>query len=401
MTGFGTRMKDTHMVIMWPNEDGSTTLSQRMGIGHVEPLPVEYPPRHAIIAEPRVSAVWHPKAVKTLAFTMPVNKTVLSWTEATEHLIWAYGKIRPEKPHYSELIQHFVAGYLTLDLGGKMPEYVIPSVESAAHGDVKNSEATLDAIESVSAHKGHASIIIAHGVLCSLGFLVLLPAGALFARWGRSMTPRWLGIHRMINSTVAFPFITLGWILGPVVVFNHQGKELLDDVHQLTGLLLVIMYYFQVALGRWVHHRREKNALTAKLHPPVNIVHVLLGLSLIAVAFAQVRSGMKEAKMWMGDTHISHWCHVLWNVWVLLLPVAYLTGTVLLPRQLFQERLGLPPDASDTYIKLSFPSGHRSAFEMANDSEDAFDKILRGRVPIEITKGESESSRPLLRDQRT
>ncbi|KAG6840707.1 hypothetical protein C0991_004951 [Blastosporella zonata] len=240
--GFGTRMKGTHMVVMWPNEDGTTTLSQRKAFGHTEPLPAEYPPRHAVIAEPRVSTLWHPKAVKTLAFSIPVNQTILSWSNPTERLIWAYGKIRPEKPHYSELTQHYIAGFLRLNLGGTMPEFV-PTVEPAPPVEMKMPQVTDEAAPPVTAvatppaslPKRHSSrIILAHGVLGSIGFLVLLPAGALFARWGRTFTSNWFQVHRIVNMSVAFFIITLGWMLGAIALFDHDPMVHLFHAHQAS-----------------------------------------------------------------------------------------------------------------------------------------------------------------------
>jgi hypothetical protein len=35
------------MVIMWPNHDGSVTLSQRIATGHTEPQVLQNPPRPA------------------------------------------------------------------------------------------------------------------------------------------------------------------------------------------------------------------------------------------------------------------------------------------------------------------------------------------------------------------
>jgi hypothetical protein len=40
-------MTDSAMVIMWPNRDGSVTLSQRAAAGHVQPTVVQNPPRVA------------------------------------------------------------------------------------------------------------------------------------------------------------------------------------------------------------------------------------------------------------------------------------------------------------------------------------------------------------------
>ena len=50
-------MINTHSVIMWKNEDGSTTLSQRYASGYFEPHPVSDPPRVATVIEPKQSVV--------------------------------------------------------------------------------------------------------------------------------------------------------------------------------------------------------------------------------------------------------------------------------------------------------------------------------------------------------
>ncbi|KAG6844495.1 hypothetical protein H0H87_006569 [Tephrocybe sp. NHM501043] len=406
------------MVIMWPNEDGTTTLSHRKALGHTEPLPAEYPPRRAVIAEPRVSTLWHPKAVKTLAFTIPINKTVLSWRNPTERLIWAYGKVRPEKPDYSELTQHYIAGFLRLNLGGTMPD-LVPTVEPAPHIHQELPEVPGETTPNTvintppeSSHKKHEKVIIAHGLLGSIGFLVLLPCGVLSARWGRTFTSKWLIVHKTINMSVAFFVITLGWMLGVAAAFDHYGSEQTPHFlgpHQARRFLLSLSLpsdidshqRLQVALGRYIHHRKTEKALpeTAQPHPPSNILHVVLGLAIIAIAFAQVRSGMKEWKMATGDTHIAHWCHVLWNAWAITVPVAYLVGMILIRRQFYQESHGLKP-GNGPYSSIS-PG--RPIFEIAfNDTDDELpSKPLSGQVASELAKSRSEGTVPLLSDRRT
>ena len=48
-------------------------------------------------------------------------------------------------------------------------------------------------------------MIIAHGILCLLGFLLFLPAGSLWARWTRSLSPgfRWLPGHWVIQFGIS------------------------------------------------------------------------------------------------------------------------------------------------------------------------------------------------------
>ena len=49
-SGFGGQMSNTPLVILWPNSNGTVTLSTRQASGHVQPTPVASPPR-----VPRVS----------------------------------------------------------------------------------------------------------------------------------------------------------------------------------------------------------------------------------------------------------------------------------------------------------------------------------------------------------
>lgn len=50
-------MSHTHSVIMWRNQDGTTTLSQRYASGYYEPKLENAPPRVASIVEPTTLVV--------------------------------------------------------------------------------------------------------------------------------------------------------------------------------------------------------------------------------------------------------------------------------------------------------------------------------------------------------
>ena len=41
----------------------------------------------------------------------------------------------------------------------------------------------------------YQKLIVAHGILCVVGFLAILPAGALFARYLRTVSPQWFKGH--------------------------------------------------------------------------------------------------------------------------------------------------------------------------------------------------------------
>jgi len=79
-------------------------------------------------------------------------------------------------------------------------------------------------------------------------------------------------------------------------------------------------------------------------HPPLNILHICFGVSIIGLAFFQVRSGLQWWETLTGRPPITPWAYPLWHVWIVLLPLAYFGGYVLLPRQLRIE--------GESYISL-------------------------------------------------
>lgn len=200
---------------------------------------------------------------------------------------------------------HYTAGFFQLNLHKELPQHHYvpdPSRPTIDHTDTTSfPESTTD-----NPLRKNEKIIIAHGVIASLGFLVLLPAGSLVARWARALTPKWFKAHQAF-MLIAMPVITVGWVLGPIAVMARQATHLFD-AHQVSGsslsllyfsdilnsvkicgVILAAMYYFQVSLGRYIHRRRSQMPPSASPHPPSNILHVVSGITIITLAFFQVR----------------------------------------------------------------------------------------------------------------
>lgn len=66
------------------------------------------------------------------------------------------------------------------------------------------------------------NLIRLHAFLVSFGFLVLLPLGALVARYSRVYNVKLFPYHWKINFYVAGPIITVGVLLGPIIVFSKE-----------------------------------------------------------------------------------------------------------------------------------------------------------------------------------
>lgn len=337
--GFGRQMQGTHMIVLWNRKDGTPVLSQRYGVGHVEPVLESHPPRIATMVAPTATAWKHKGNYTTTAFQIPRNQT----NPRPGQIIWAYSLRRPDDDETSDLTGHYVAGTVNMRL-----DKAVPDLPGQVDTDTP-TQGPGDALKPLSHQK-----LIWHGILLSVGFLVLLPTGSLIARWGRTFTPRWFKAHRIVNFGVALPVIAAGFVLGPLAVRERQATHF-ADAHQICGALLFALYIGQLFLGWYIHARRAVPERAP--HPLSNILHAMLGISTIALAFLQVRSGVSEWSMRTGREDLPHWCYDALIAWAVVTPLSYFAGLALLRRQFAQEQQGHTYDANSpegkNYIALA------------------------------------------------
>lgn len=190
--GFGQSMTNSPMVIMWPNSDGSITLSQRTAPGEVMPTVDSSPPRVAT-AEPALSGLTGTNV--KLAYTIAAN------SDTTQGIIWAYGTSRPSSAADASLVQHIDSGFSRLDLtktlasGSKDPTNPITTIGSDPTLSTPESSAPSISIPLQTYQKK----IVAHAILCIVGFLGFLPGGALLARYLRTYSPVWFKGHWILQ----------------------------------------------------------------------------------------------------------------------------------------------------------------------------------------------------------
>jgi hypothetical protein len=344
--GFGPSMVGSDMVILWPNQDGSITLSQRYAAAYSEPRVVQSPPRVAFVSSDMSSTSG---AKPQYAFTIPAD------SNPEQNLVYAIGTTNPGSSDPSAHMQiHAYTGQMRLNLSkpiassdgptsgagsgttlGHTPEqtHTVPTNEPVA-----DSEAPL---------RPYERIIIAHALFSCIGFLILLPVGSLIARYLRTFSPTWFKAHWIIQFGASAPFIVIGLALG-VQAVNKSGALHLNDPHMKLGVVLFLFYFVQSTFG-WIIHT-FKSARNKKLgtRPIQNYLHAVFGLLIIFLALAQVHNGLTvEWPNMTGRGKVPQGLMVWWYVWVVGFPSLYAAGLYFLPKQLKQERVSRQEDIMD------------------------------------------------------
>lgn len=77
-----------------------------------------------------------------------------------------------------------------------------------------------------------------------------------------------------------------------------------------------MLYFVQVGVGAFIHWVKPKQP---RPRPPQNYFHAVLGLVIIGLAFAQVRSGFREE--WPSATgrgDVPNGVNVVWYIWIIV-----------------------------------------------------------------------------------
>ncbi|KAJ8483230.1 hypothetical protein ONZ45_g14678 [Pleurotus djamor] len=372
--GFGKRMINSHMVIVWKNHSNRTSISQRITEQYREPHTIIYPPRRATVDD--VTDFWAPPGWQSLAFRIPKNTTVLPQGHTSEPYIWAVSNVQPSGGDADETLHmHYAQGHFELDLTKDLPEAGsdVATIPAAPTRPVSPPKETMSSRPSISKGDGaakpnthvaephkpapvvhespyekHDKLVLLHGVLLSAGFLVFLPLATLVARWGRTITEHWFKVHWIFNMLVGVPVVTLGWLLGPLAVMN-RGSGHFRDAHQICGFVLYALFLVQVFLGRRIQSRPPNHDGPA--HPPSNIIHMVFGLTILGFAVFQTHSGLNEWESSLSQS-LPPVIWRVWQAWVIILPIIYLVGFAFLPKQLALERSGAQVIPGN-YIALS------------------------------------------------
>ncbi|KAL9606283.1 MAG: hypothetical protein Q9179_000558 [Wetmoreana sp. 5 TL-2023] len=133
-------------------------------------------------------------------------------------------------------------------------------------------------------HQYH-NLILAHGVMAALTFLLFVPSAIMLMRFKRHRLNAlrfhvWLQILTFLLSTV---IIVLGFIaVGP--------KRSLTNPHHGIGVALYVMIVFQFLGGAWIRHKLKKKRPSYGLMR--TLLHHWLGRTIALLGIAQVALGL-------------------------------------------------------------------------------------------------------------
>ncbi|KAG8745774.1 hypothetical protein FRC10_007035 [Ceratobasidium sp. 414] len=330
-------MAGSPMVIMWPNSDGTITLSQReTSADHNDPQVVANPPRVASLRTDLSSLT----GTVSLSFVMP------SSGQTTENMIYAMSTHKPGGSDPTASIQeHNFYGAFKLDMTQTVADLPGAAASNSATGTASQTPSALPVPTLSSGSNNSPDIFIpytstekqfiAHGILSGLGFCFFLPIGVLQARFLRIWWPRWFKTHWIVQAGLAGPFIVVGFALAVIAVQETGGRHF-SDKHMLVGLVLFVLYACQALYGLVIHIVKNPNR---KRRPIQNYGHAILGLGLITLALYQVWMGLTyEWSMATGRDKPSRGVKILWIVWIAVLGGAYAIGLALLPKQYTAEK---------------------------------------------------------------
>lgn len=372
---------------MWPNSDGSVTLSQRSAPGEQMPTVASNPPRQATLSS---SLTNNSNSFPRFGYTIPVN------SDTEQNIIWAFSSSPPSSNAADAPINiHTGKGTLKLDLAK-------PITSANASTFLNPVSFAVSGSGSVSTAAGpytkQQRIALAHGIFAGVSFLVFLPFGALLARFARTFTGRWFAAHWIVQFGITAPMVAIALALGIAAVSVVGGKQLYST-HEKLGVAIIVLYAVQCALGGIIHFvKPAPKPGKLRKRPIQNYGHAVLGLLTVALSFYQVRTGYRTEWPVVGRGPAPSGVNTAWIVWVIVLPLLYIGGLALLPRQYRLEHasstaaLATAQPNIDNDVPLTPLSATASAEDVTLRSGERTTRYDSRR--FSVTRGASHGSRP-------
>lgn len=256
--GIGEGMTNGYLMVAWPNDDGSITLSQREGEDGFQPKLTDQQDDLTLLSSSNID-----------------NKLIVEFTRPLN--------VKGNKGRTVEIEQTFGYAFSTLNPGDRNKDAFLPS-----HDYNGNVRLNLKEGGSELALTRYDKLIIAHASLMFAAWLVIIPCAIFIARFGRNILPtKWFKLHVGIQVSLSTPVILAGSSLS----FVAAGSQLkFDDPHQIVGFVLFLGFFVQLAIGAIHHHLYDKD----RNHTPWwTKLHWWFGRALVVLAAFQIPLGLK------------------------------------------------------------------------------------------------------------
>ncbi|KAK0561201.1 hypothetical protein OC861_005937 [Tilletia horrida] len=164
-------------------------------------------------------------------------------------------------------------------------------------------------------------VIIAHITFMIAGWMVVIPLGALLARYGRTYF-KWLRYHRIVQL-IGMIFVTVGFALA--VTFHNliPGFTHFSTPHGKLGLAIFVLGWAQSFLGQTGHLLFRSRQIRY-----LNYSHIILGITTFALAILQISWGFQE---WRYKPPT--WVPNVFYGWAGFIFLLYAFGFTLIPRE--------------------------------------------------------------------
>lgn len=148
-------------------------------------------------------------------------------------------------------------------------------VSSGGESSNGNGSNGFTAIGPGSSGGKRKTMLIAHGVLASLAFVILFPAGAIAIRLASFPGVLWL--HAAFQVLAYLVYIA-GFGLG---VYMATDMDLLDHYHPIIGIIVLVLV-FSLPISGWVHHqlfkKHSRRTVWSYAHIWIGRIAVTLGI---------------------------------------------------------------------------------------------------------------------------
>ncbi|KAG0632662.1 hypothetical protein HOY80DRAFT_914390 [Tuber brumale] len=287
-TGIGSSMRGSLMFTVYPNGEGNVTVSPRLGRGEVEPK-FESTIKFELLEGSGVNGDLMTANIKC-SNCRTWDGGSLSATSTSQNFIWALGdQSVTSKDQTETLRKHVTNGFYRIDMtqatGGNSQNPFLsvnspsgtasggPEATGGSNSGGSSSGSSSSGASSSGSTTGFAppmtkadKVLIAHGVIMGVVFILLFPFGAALVRLLNNRIPNAFALHRglqILNFMLAVVGMGMGIWRSEISDSHYVG------FHQYFGTIIIALLLVQAMLGQLHHHvylKTQKRSLWSYAH---------------------------------------------------------------------------------------------------------------------------------------